>query len=182
MGRLLARLAFVGLFIGLGASAAQADDDIAKKLLDNPNVGSWVIYGPQSNTTVKDAAVQGGAAIEVKVPGPAANPWDAAGQVVTTGKINKGTQIVNAVWLRAPDADATPAQLHVRLQEAAAPYAALGETDFNLTSAWKLYSFTLIADQDYPKGGVMLSVFLANAKQTIDLGPAFIVDAGVPAP
>lgn len=157
------------------APAAHADDDITKHLISNPNVGSYQIYGPQTNKKVKDAAVQGGTAIEVSVSGVGL-PYAAAAQVEVNQKIIKGDDIVCAVWIKAKSADGAPVRLHGRLQINAAPYTAAGETDFNVTDQWQLYSLELTADQDYDKNKLVFVVHLNTAKQVIDLGPAFVLN------
>jgi hypothetical protein len=156
------------------AVPAQADDDITKHLISNPNVGSWLIYGPtQTNKKIKDAQVQGGNAIEASATG-VGQPYASAAQVDVTQKIMKGDHIVCAVWLKAKDP--ATATLHGRLQINSAPYTGLAEKDFTINDQWQLYTLEADADQDYDKGKLVFAVHLNGAKQTVDLGPAFVLN------
>lgn len=158
------------------ATFAFADDDISKNLVNDPNEG-WTIYGPQTNKRIKDANVQGGAAIEVVIPHAGGNNWDAASQVNITKKVSKGDKIVAAAYLKTKDTGAS-ATLHMRLQVNSAPYSAYGEQDVTITSDWQLYSLEATADQDYAANSTVLVIHLNTAKQIIDLGPAFVLDMG----
>ncbi len=156
--------------------AARADDDIMKHLVSVPSVGAYTIYGAkQTNKKVKDANVQGGLEMQVRIEG-GGNPWDAAASVDVTKKIVKGDAIECYVWLKAKSDAGTPVTLHGRLQVNAAPYTAVGEKDFNVTEDWALYPLEVTADQDYDKGKLVFVIHLNTAKQTVDLGPAFVLD------
>lgn len=159
------------------APAAYADDDISQKLINNPSDG-WAVYGPQSHKLIKDAAVQGGSAIEVKVPHDGGNPWDTSAQATITKKVVKGDKIVAAVWLKSKNDGGAASTLHMRLQVNAAPYSAYGEQDVTVGADWQLYSLEATADQDYAANSTVLVLHLNTAKQVIDLGPAFILDMG----
>ncbi|WP_443750432.1 carbohydrate binding domain-containing protein [Asticcacaulis solisilvae] len=153
---------------------AQAQDDITKHLVSNPNVGSWQIYGAaQTNKKIKDDKVQGGNAIEASATG-VGESYAAAAQVDVNQKLTKGDHVVCAVWLKAK----TPASttLHGRLQMNSAPYTGVMEKDFAITDQWQLYSVEGDIDQDYDKGKLVFAVHLNGAKQTVDLGPAFVLN------
>lgn len=164
-----------GLIATVAATVpAYAQDDIVKHLISNPNVGSWQFYGQQqTNKKIPDPAVQGGTAVEATATG-VGEPYAAAGQVEINQKITKGDHIMCAVWLKAKTPPATT--LHSRLQINSAPYTALTESDFSITDQWKLYTMEIDADQDYDKGKLVFTVQLNGAKQTVDLGPAFVLN------
>ena len=156
------------------AAPVQAQDDITKHLISNPNVGSWVLYGAtQTSKKIKDPQVQGGNAIEATATG-VGESYASAAQVDITQKITKGDHIVCAVWLKAKDPASTA--LHGRLQVNSAPYTGLAETDFNITDQWQLYMLKADADQDYDKGKLVFVVHLNGSKHTVDLGPAFVLN------
>ena len=157
------------------APAAYADEDANRQLINDPNEG-WTIYGPQTHKNIKDAGVQGGTAIEVKIPHAGGNAWDASCQVNITKKVSKGDKILAAVYLKSKTDSGAAATLHMRLQVNAAPYAAYGEQDVTVGSDWQLYSLEVTADQDYAANTTVLVMHLNTGKQTIDLGPAFILD------
>lgn len=153
---------------------ARAQDDITKHLVSNPNVGSWQVYGAQqTNKKVKDAQVQGGTAIEASATG-VGESYASAAQVEVTQKVMKGDHLVCAVWLKAKSPPT--ATLHGRLQINSAPYTAVAESDLNVTDQWQLLTVEGDADQDYDKGKLVFAVHLNGAKQTVDLGPAFVLN------
>ena len=173
--KLASSAALACVVFGLSAPA-RADDDITKHLISNPNVGSYVIYGTETNKKIKDPAVQGGSAVEVSATG--VGPiYAAAGQVDVNQKVTAGDHIVCAVWLKGKAADGTSAvTVHARLQLNAAPYPATGETDFTLTDQWKMYTLEVDSDKDYDKDKLVFVMHLNGAKQTVDLGPAFVLN------
>jgi hypothetical protein len=155
--------------------AAHADDDITKRLVSNPNVGSYQIYGTgQTNKKVKDAAVQGGQAIEVKATG-SGNPWDGGAQVEINQKITKGDKLVCVIWLKGKS-DSGSVRIPGRLQINEAPYRAIAETSFDLGPEWKMHTLETTADADYEKGKLVFAVHLNSGKQIIHLGPAFVLN------
>ncbi len=155
--------------------AAHAEDDITKRLVSNPNIGSYQIYGSgQTNKKVKDASVQGGQAVEIKATGNG-NPWDGAAQVEVNQKITKGDKLVCAIWLKGKS-DSGTVRVPGRLQINEAPYRAVADTSFDLTSEWKMYTLEAIADADYEKGKLMFVVQLNTGKQVVHLGPAFVLN------
>ncbi len=158
--------------------AVRADDDILKHLINNPNSASWIAYGSQTSKKIADPAVQGGQAFEVTVTQAGPQPYSTAAQQDVTGPIRKGDKLIIALWLKAATADNAPSNLHVRMQLNAAPYTGITEGDVSVGGAWKMYSVQGVADADHPKGTAALAIHIGNAKQVIDLGPAFVLDMG----
>lgn len=169
-----------GAYLSAPAPAHAQEDDILKKAINNPNVGSYQIFGTvQTNSAIKDEAVQGGNARRVIITKAGANPWDAAAQMPITGKITKGDEIVTAIWLKASATEgAAKGTVTLRLQQSGEPYTGLVEKTITLTPDWQLYSVTAIAQDNYPKGTANFAVQLAHAAQTIDIGPAFVLNMG----
>ncbi|MFT4075157.1 MAG: hypothetical protein QM647_06455 [Asticcacaulis sp.] len=162
---------------GATALPALAQDDISKKLINEP--GAWNIYGAaQTNKQVKDANVQGGQAMEIKIAGTGGNPWDAAAESQITGKISKGDKIVVAVWTRSKTADNLPANLNMRLQVSSPPYASFGEKAISVGPDWQMQTLEFTATEDHASKTSALTIHLNTGKQTIYLGPAFILNMG----
>ena len=153
------------------------DDDIAKKLINEP--GGWNVYGAaQTNKRIKDAKVQGGAALEIKIAGSGGNPWDAAAESQITGKINKGDKLVIAVWMRSKTEGNAPANLTLRLQISSPPYASFGEKQVSVGPDWQMQTLEVTAAEDHAPKTSGLSIHLNTGKQTVYLGPAFILNMG----
>jgi hypothetical protein len=122
----------------------------------------------------------------VATPAPD-QPWTiGAGQGVQ-GKIAKGDTVIVAFWAKAEPVDGAPAAAKVsavRVQQAAQPWGGIvdggavaieGET-------WKIYTVRGPALMDAESGQASISLQLAGAKQTLVLGPLFVLDVGQGSP
>lgn len=157
---------------------AGAADDLNKQLIAKPSAALWTVYGPQTNKKVKDSKVQGGGALQVTVAKAAEQPWAVAATDAITGKISKGDQIMAVVWLKATTAAGGAASLPMRIQINAAPYTALAEKTLTVGAEWDKYEIHTVVDKDYAANSTVLQVHLGGAQQTVDLGPAIILDLG----
>lgn len=178
----LAAVAALGL-ASAAAGAAHAAEGVMKYAINKPSVG-WKVYGSgQTNAPVKDKGVVGGGAVRVQVTAPTpGQPWaNAAGQAVD-GKITKGDVITVAFWARAESVDGGPATASVsavRLQQAAEPWGGIVEGQVELIGPeWKMYTVSGRAGMDADKGGAGVSLHLGATKQTVVLGPLFVLDFG----
>lgn len=162
------------------AFGASAEEDVLKKAINNPAVSGYQIFGAaQTNSEVSDATVQGGKARRVVVSAGSDQPWTAAAQMPIKGKIAKGDQIVAAVWLKATETEnGALGTVTLRLQQSSAPYTGMVQKTIKIKPTWDLYAIDTVAASDYPKDTANLAVQLAHAKQTIDIGPAFILNMG----
>lgn len=171
--------AAVALACVLAPMIAQAkDDDIQKHLVNSPNVASWIAYGSQTSKQIKDAGVQGGGAFEVQVTSPGPNVYTTAAQEDITGPIKAGDKLIVVLWLKAAAAATSPTPLHVRMQVNSGAYDGILDSDINITNSWDRYVVQGVSAADHAKGAAVLVVQLGQAKQTIDLGPAFVLDMG----
>ncbi|MBI1686647.1 hypothetical protein [Caulobacter hibisci] len=171
--------------LSLSAPIASArDEGIMKYALNKPSA-AWNVYGSgQTNAVVKDKAVTGGGGTRVVVgtPTPAA-PWNASGSQAVNGKIAKGDVITVAFWAKAEAVEGGPAAAtvtNVRVQQAAEPWGGIVEGGaVKIDSGeWKIYSVSGRAAMDADKGGASVALHLGASKQTVVLGPLFVLDFG----
>lgn len=179
-----AMLAAVAVSLGLAPiSAHAADEGIMKYAINKPSV-AWNVYGPgQTNAPVKDKAVTGGSGVRVQVTSPTPDkPWDASAGQAVNGKITKGDVITVAFWAKAEPVDGGPATANitsVRVQQAASPWGGIVEGKVAVTSGdWQIYTVSGRALMDAEKGGAGVALHLGSAKQTVVLGPLFVLDFG----
>jgi len=177
------RLAAVAIVMGLGAvplAARAQDDDIMKKIINSPPVQSLMVIGSQqSNRVIKDATVQAGSALEVQVLSASSQPWDVAAQSDIHGAIKKGDVLIAVAWLKVAKTDGgAPGQVTLRIQLASAPYTGLEQQTFAVTNEWAQYQLKTVATDNFPKSTTNIAAQLAAAKQTIDIGPIFVLDMG----
>jgi len=167
------------LALALAPMIAHAkDDDILKHLVNSPNAASWIAYGSQASKQIKDPAVQGGGAFEVQVTAVGPQPYTTAAQQDITGPIKKGDKLIVVLWIKAAASAASPTPLHVRMQVNSGSYDGILDQDVNVTNSWDRYVLQGVSAADHPKGSAVLMVQLGQAKQTIDFGPAFVLDMG----
>lgn len=184
-GTFLAPLMIAALLSAGHAADAPAPDDpsaIMQRVINNPAVSWWQFYGlSQSPEPRQDGGVQGGSALRIAVPGKGANPWDVSATMAITKDVKSGDVLLFAFWARAEvpaEGKQTGIIPEILIQQANAPYAAIGQSSATLSGTWTMYYASGVAPQDEPAGSINASLHLAAAKQTVDVGPAFVVDLG----
>lgn len=177
-------LAVVALALGAASSgfAQSGDGDILEKAINKPSA-NWIVYGPNQKTAaVKDKTVAGGGGMKVDVQKASANPWEIGAQQPITGKVSKNDVMLVAFWAKAEAVGGGAAEANlsgVRIQQATAPYDAAMEGSVKVSgAAWKMYTVPGRAAMDIPAGGANVSLHLGSAKQTVVLGPVFVLDFG----
>lgn len=172
--------------LSLGATSPSlarqsGDGDILQKAINKPS-SNWAIYGAgQKTTAVKDKTVQGGAATKVEVQTASDKPWGVGASQPIAGKVTKGDVLLVAFWAKAEAVDGGPASADisaVRVQLAAAPYDAALQGGLKIGGDWKMYTVPGRATIDIPAGGGSVALHVGAAKQTVLLGPLFVLDFG----
>jgi len=153
-------------------------DDIASKIVNDPSAPQ--IVGAKSSVR-SDAKVQGGKALRIVVAAKGANNWDAFASSPIKKPVKAGDNLVLAFWARLEKGDggATTSTLPFSgVQVSSPPWTSVFNESVQIGPEWKLHQVKGKADKDYPAGTLGVSIHLANAKQTIDLGPVFVLDMG----
>lgn len=178
--RILGAAAAVLIAIAPSASSTAQDDDILQYLVNNPSVDSWQVLGVARPSRPQRAeGVLGDRAVRV-VARRSDQPWDVAAQMPVSGEIKQGDTILLAVWARlavAPDG-AQSSRIPLRVQENTPPYAALAEDAGSVGPAWGMIYASGVATKDHAADSTSLSVHLAGADQTVELGPALLLNFG----
>ncbi len=178
--RFIKSLPFIGLFFWLSA-VSQAQEAFMQKAINLPAADQWNVYGAgETHALVKDATVKGGWALTVDVTGAGANPWDVQAGVSTLKPIKKGDVMLLAFWARSvtPPEGATVISIPANMQMGHTPYTRIGEQTLDIGSEWKLYYVSGTAPVDLAAGEASGGVQLATGKQSIALGPIFMLDFG----
>lgn len=171
------RAIFLGLALAaLPISPAGAQDELV--IINDP-------AAPQVNGVrprlLDDPAVQGGKALRVPVRRKGKNPWDVSVQTALTQPVTAGDQLLFAFWARLEEGEegATTATLPSNaVQQSSAPYDWLFGGPVELGPEWKLHEIRGKAGKDYAAGTLNATIHLANAKQTVDFGPIFVINLG----
>lgn len=176
-----ASIAALAIGVGTSVKARQGDGDILQKAINKPSA-NWQIYGAgQTNKPVKDKTVAGGGGMRVEVSAASDKPWSVGAQQPISGKITKGDTLLIAFWAKAESVDGGPATATIssaRVQQAGAPYDAAMEGPVKVGGEWAMHTVPGKATIDIPAGGGNVSLHLAAAKQTVMLGPVFVLDFG----
>lgn len=173
---------FFAVLLGIGAAAAAWGDDIMDKLVNAPSVKSWHATGLSNwPEEITDPAVTGGTALRFAIKDKGANPWSVSADTAILKPVNAGDVILVAFWARAvePIPGQTTAFIPgIRVQDIGTPYGAFAQDQASVTSQWAMYYASGVADKNYKPGTIKVTLQLAAAKQTIDLGPVFVIDFG----
>ena len=173
------RLLLTALCLGIAtpASAAQGDD-ITSKIINDPSAPQVV----GAKTSVRnDDKVQGGKALRIVVPAKGKNNWDAFASSPIQKPVRAGDNLVLAFWARLEKGEggATSSTLpFTGVQVSSPPYPSLFNEAVQVGPEWKLHQVKGKADKDHAAGTLGVSIHMANAKQTIDLGPVFVLNMG----
>ncbi len=180
LNRILGAAAAVLIAIAPSAPAIAQDDDILQYLVNNPSVDSWQVLGVARPPRPQRAeGVLGDRAVRIAAR-RSDQPWDVAAQMPVSGEIKQGDTILLAVWARlaAPPEGAQSSRIPLRVQENTPPYAALAEDAGSVGPAWGMIYASGVATKDHAAGSTSLSVHLAGADQTVELGPALLLNFG----
>jgi hypothetical protein len=128
-----------------------------------------------------DETVQGGKALRVPVPGKSDKAWTVSVASGIGKPVKKGDLLVLAFWakLAKGEAGATSANLpYNAVHLAAEPYTPVFTGAVTIGAEWKIYEIKGTADRDYQSGMLNATLHLATGRQTIDIGPVFVLNMG----
>lgn len=128
-----------------------------------------------------DPAVQGGKALRITVRGKGGNPWDVAVESAIEKPVKAGDSLLFAFWARleqGEDGASSSTLPYNAVQLSAAPYTGLFVAPVTIGPEWKLHEVRGKAEHDHAAGTLKATIHLATAKQTVDLGPLFVVNLG----
>ena len=178
------KMLVMGIALALAAPAAaqEAEDAIVDKIINLPPPAAHVVNGLVGKPKVrKDESVQGGKSLRIPVPGKGADPWSVSLSNPIEKAVKAGDSIVLAFWARlekGPEGAASATIPYAGVQLAKEPYTAIMTEPVTIGPEWKLHEIRGKAERDYAAGELNVSLHLATAKQTIDVGPVFVLNMG----
>lgn len=177
---ILTALLAASLAMAIGVPAAAQTAPIEDQIVNTPGLGGISISGLEHPPrTRRDAAVQGGQALRVAVPGAQTDAWKVSLGNKLVKPVRKGNVLVVAFWARTeagPDGSDSINLPYNGLQLAQEPYSPLFHAPLVIGPAWTLHEVRGVADRDYQAGELMVMMHLATGKQTIDFGPVFVLE------
>lgn len=151
-------------------------------LLNQPDVSVANSFGEdQAGRHVNDSGVPGGRAFEVKVSRPGLNSWSAGINWPMHTGISKGDTVLLAYWARAVEVhnEAQTGNISAaRVQQSGEPYDSGANQSASLDKTWRLYYAQGRSRSKIDPGGAGISFHLGLAKQTIRVGPAYVLNYG----
>lgn len=159
--------------------AAAQDAAMAERIANDPRVTAHRPYGlPIPPSAREDKSVQFGKFMRFKLQG--STDFGRIGIVTPTLKpVKKGDRIVIAFWARASGTDAgLPGKIGRVQLEATPVIRTIFEKAFDIGPEWKMYQLSGRSDQDYKPGALNAALHIDAAKQTLDVGPIFVLNYG----
>ncbi len=151
-------------------------------LINNPDVSVANAFGDyKSAKHVNDAGVPGGKAFEVQVENPGLNSWSAGINWPTHTGINKGETVLLAYWARAVDVHneaQTGTISAARVQQSGEPFDSAANQAASIDKTWRMYYAQGTSGSPIEPGASGISFHLGLAKQTVRIGPAYILNYG----
>lgn len=145
------------------------------QLMNRPFAEEIGFYGTAKTKVIIDTGVPGGKAVEFKTS-KTRNPWDNGASTAVPLPIKKGDVIVLSFYGKAMKGEGTIAQ--AGLQLSTEPYTSIVAEPITLSDEWQHYYVAGAAPRDYAAGEAGYSLQLSGAKQTLRLGPIFILNLG----
>jgi hypothetical protein len=168
----------VAALIAAAPAVAIAQDDLAKKIVNDPSAPE--VTGAKASL-VDDAKAQGGKALRVQVPKKGANPWDSAVGGAIKKPVARGDKLVllfSARLEKGENGAVTATLPYNAVQLAAAPYSTLMTSAATIGPEWKDFKVEGVSDGAYAAGDLKVTIQLATARQTVDFGPIVVLDMG----
>ncbi len=155
-------------------------------LINDPgNQANWGFYGDSlTKKSVPAGMMASGSAISVNIAAVGTNAYDDGVIVPINGDITEGDVLTLAFLARTVDADTADGtgKIGLRVQRNVEPYPGFGNNSLAIGPNWKLYQLRTQAKMDIAKGQAVVSLQLSAARQEVELGPFYVLNAGRPAP
>lgn len=145
--------------------------------------GALYTYGPDITAQpIAAAEIAGGKATRTVTAKAGANPWDDGASTPIATAVKKGDVVFAAALVRmtepAPGAQ-TGLISEFGVHLTGAPYTAIATASATAPKGvWTWIYASGTAGADYPAGAISFGMQLGCCKQTVDVGPVFVLDLG----
>ena len=152
-------------------------------LINDPAASDWTFYGQNMiHKIVPAKGMPGDSAMQFAVTAAGTNAYDSGANAPIAGEFTEGSTLLVAILARTVSAD-TPdgrGKLGLRVQQNAAPYAGFGENMISVGPNWQLLQLKTRATMTIGTGKAAIGLHLASAKQVIEIGRVYVLNASVP--
>lgn len=152
-------------------------------VINDPSTQNWAAYGAgETHQRVAARGLPGDSALQFTIAAVGTTAYATGVNMPIEGAIKQGDVLILAFLARAPNA-LTPegtGVLGLRVQKNIAPYEGFGDHMLAIAPGWKLYQVKTQATIDIPAGQGVLGFHLAGARQTLEIGRAYVIRAPAP--
>jgi hypothetical protein len=144
----------------------------------------WQSYGEGLTKGLVPAKnMPGGTATAINMSSLGKNVYDAGINIPIAEALTQGDVLTIAFVARtiSAETDTGAGKVAIRVQHNKPPYNGFGDNVLNLGPNWKVYQLRTQAKIDVPAGEAVVALHLAGAKQSLEIGPVYVVNAGPPA-
>ena len=166
------------------AVTTRLPDPASARVLLHAEASAWGVStggGVQDEAIAADAPTGAGfsGARRVIVPQRFPEPWGATAHSPRAAEaIDAGRVVFATLWMRAVvNQGGESAVVRVHL-ERTPEWEGLAETGCTLDGQWRQVHLTGVTRRRYDAGTVQVSIHLGLARQTVELGPMLLIDAG----
>lgn len=152
--------------------------DPFERVVNDPRPAAANPYGFRlAPPVISDKKVQFGKALRLSIPHEVGDGGSMGFTMPVIKRIKTGDRLVVAFWARAHKTEGgAPGKIaRVRIEESTPPHRELFAQPVVVSPEWKMHQVSGVADQDYAPGRIGLAMHVAAAKQTLDVGPVFIL-------
>ncbi len=168
----------VGAPAKAGGLASIDPDKIAGMIINDPGKPA---VNKAKGRLVNDERVTGGKALRVQVPGKGANIWDSNVTSAIKKPIKAGDKLLLVVWARLEQGENGATTTTLPSNGAgllSPPWTGLLGGPADIGPEWKQFEYSGTASRDFAPGEAGISLQLATARMTVDLGPIILLNLG----
>ena len=156
---------------------AMLEEAIPGKLLHNPLETRWSPNGNDMKNKIVDASgLPTGQAVQTRIKKRQKNGWDSQIALPVTDEIKTGDKVRVIYFVRTvvPPKDEEAANVAMYLGRNVDPWDSIIFHEFKPGTEWEQKHVEGVAGADFPAGTVTVSYHLGAAKQTVEIGPAYV--------
>jgi hypothetical protein len=143
----------------------------------------WQAYGKGLSTAMIPAkGMPGGNAMAINVASTGTNVYDAGINIPVTQAVAEGDVLTITFVARTMSAETETGagKIALRVQHNKPPYNGFGDNMLAIGPNWKIYQLRTQAKMDIPAGEAVVALHVAGAKQSLEVGPVYVLNAGPP--
>lgn len=147
-------------------------------LINRPDQRGWAHAGPAGSAADRDdGTIWLGKATRYTVTAKGANRWDVGTAIPIEEAIAPGDKLLIAIAARTEAASTADgaAVVGLRVQSSEPPHAGFADTQFKVGPKWQLIRVRTSASEAIPAGKAMIALHFAEATQTVDIGPVYVL-------